>query len=167
VEFLILGYRDPNAKLHTPRALIEDYIPRGHIDPEGLNNIIPRAHEVADDPLFTPIPDDRPFLGGNVRYVLSIGQVCELFGFAGVVLVVAGLAVFIGFRKRGDPGIPGRSYRATAGLALLLGANFLVIEHYLVLLLFRRLYVYGDALMLGAVGFLLLSGLGGILVTWL
>ena len=41
-----------------------------------------------------------------------------------------------------------------------------MIEHYLVLLLFRRLYVYGDALMLGAVGFLLLSGLGSFLATW-
>ena len=45
-----------------------------------------------------------------------------------------------------------------------MGANFLVIEHYLILALFDKLYVYRDALVLGAIGFLVISGLGSTFI---
>ena len=45
------------------------------------------------------------------------------------------------------------------------GANFLVIEHYLILALFQKLYVYRDALVLGAISFLIISGLGSTFIT--
>jgi hypothetical protein len=51
-----------------------------------------------------------------------------------------------------------------AGLSLLIGANFVLFEHYLCLALFKKLFVFQDALALGAVSFLVLSGLGSLLV---
>jgi hypothetical protein len=122
----------------------------------------PRNYPVAEDPQFVPITDEKPFLAGNVRYVLSTTQVLQLFGLAGGVLGMVGVAVWRGLRSRGDPEIQGRSFRTVAGLALLIGANFLLMEHSLVLLLFRRFYVYDDALGMGAIGFLTVSGLGSL-----
>ncbi len=117
------------------------------------------------DPLFTPITDEKPFLAGNVRHILSTAQVFTLFASLASVLAVASLAVIFLLWRRGDSGIPGRS---TAGLFLvcgLIGANFLLAEHYLVLALFKKIFVFYDSLVLGAVGFLVLSGLGSILIT--
>jgi hypothetical protein len=48
-------------------------------------------------------------------------------------------------------------------LALFLGANFLLVEHHLVLILFKVSYVFHDALMMGAVIFLILSGIGSMM----
>ena len=45
-------------------------------------------------------------------------------------------------------------------LAVLIGANFLMMEHALILIVFRRIYVYDDAIGAGAIGFLTLAGLG-------
>jgi hypothetical protein len=50
-------------------------------------------------------------------------------------------------------------------VSLFVGANFLVIEHYLILALFKKLYVYRDALVLGAISFLIISGLGSTFIT--
>jgi hypothetical protein len=89
-------------------------------------------------------------------------QVVRLFALAGGVMGLAGAAVWWGLRCQGNSRIEGRPFSAVAGLALLIGANFLMMEHTLVLILFRRLYVYDDALGMGAIGFLVLSGLGSL-----
>ncbi len=117
------------------------------------------------DPFFTPITDEKPFLAGNVRHILTMGQVYTLFASLAAVLAVASLALVLLLRRRGDPGIPGRSTAALFLVCGLIGANFLLAEHYLVLALFKKIFVFYDALVLGAVGFLILSGLGSMLIT--
>ena len=67
-------------------------------------------------------------------------------------------------RKRGNPEIPGRSFSKLIIVSLFVGANFLIMEHYLILMLFRKLYVYRDALVLGAISFLLITGLGSTII---
>ena len=123
----------------------------------------PRSYVVADDPAFVPITDQKPFLAGNVRYILSLAQVFQLFALAGGILAFATALFWWGLHRRGDPQIPGRPFPAVAGLAFLIGLNFLMIEHSLVLTLFRRIYVYEDALTIAAISFLVLSGLGSLL----
>ena len=158
-EYLVLGFRDPNAQPPSPEEMRSAL----HMDDPAAARFWPRRYEVAEDPRFTPITDAKPFLAGNVRHILSIGQVRSLIGVAAVVLAAAGLATWLGLRRSGDPQIPGRSFASVAGLSLLVGANFLVVEHLLVLGLFRRMFVYEDALGLGAVAFLTLSGLGSLI----
>jgi len=92
-------------------------------------------------------------------------QVYMLFLVVSGVLVALGLALLALLRRDGDPRIPGRSYWQVAGVALLIGGNFVLFEHYVVLALFKKLYLFHDALTLGAIGFLVTSGLGSILVT--
>jgi hypothetical protein len=130
---------------------------------EAYESLRPTTYPVSDDPGFVPITDQKPYLAGNVRYVLTVTQVFQLFSLASGSLAICGAAVWWGLRHRGDPMIPGRPFRAVAGLAILIGANFLMIEHALVLALFRRIYVFDDALTVGAIGFLTLSGLGSLL----
>ena len=58
-----------------------------------------------------------------------------------------------------------RTLPARKGLSSVIGANFLLTEHCAALTLFRRLYVYQDSLSIGAIGFLILSGLGSLLIS--
>jgi len=166
-EDLILARKAAAPPLPTPEALQAELFPDAEAaqarDPGWYRANSPRDYPVADDPDFTPITDERPFLAGNVRHVLSLEQVYALFGIAGGVLLAAGIATWLALRRRGDPAIPGRSFHAVAGLALLLGANFLVVEHALILALFQRTFVFADSLALGAVCFLVLSGLGSLI----
>lgn len=158
-EFLVLAYRDPAAIPPTPASLCADL----KIDRPEMSAFWPKYHEVRNDPGFTPITDSKPFLAGNVRHILSISQVRVLVGVAVGVLGLAALATWRVLRRRSDPEIAGRSFATVAGLSVLVGANFLVVEHLLVLALFRRIFVYDDALAIGAVSFLTLSGLGSLL----
>ena len=117
-----------------------------------------------DSSQFKPIRDNQPFLAGNVQHIFSRQQVGILF-----VLVLGLLAGFAGvlfllLRHRGDPAIPGRSFPQLVLISLFVGANFLVIEHYLILALFQKLYVYRDALVLGAISFLLITGMGSTFI---
>ena len=164
MELLILAARDPKAVLPTVTKLAELLTvgDSSFAGSEEFQAVRPRSYPVDDDPHFVPITDQKPFLAGNVRYILSMTQVVQLFGLAGGVLGLAGAAVWWGLRRRDDPRIEGRPFSAVASLALLIGANFLMMEHTLVLILFRRLYVYDDALGMGAIGFLTLSGLGSL-----
>ncbi len=164
MEFLILASRDPEARLPDTNQLagllgIDD---SAHAASPEIEHLRPRIQTVIADPNFVPISDQKPFLAGNVRYILSMTQVAQLFGLAAGVLGLAGAWAWWGFRRRGDAHIPGRPFSAVAGLAMLVGANFLMMEHCLVLILFRRLYVYDDALGIGAVSFLTFSGLGSL-----
>jgi hypothetical protein len=164
-EFLILAFRDAASKIPSEGRLeglltADDHSFAG--SPE-FSPRRPRNYPVADDPHFVPVTDDRPFLGGNVRYILSMGQIWKLFLTGAAVLLTAAAAIGWSLIRRGDPGIPGRPTSAVALLAVLIGANFLMMEHALVLILFRRIYVYADAVDIGAIGFLLLSGVGSLL----
>ena len=160
VEWLVLARKDRSA---APPGVgeVADLM---QLDPAvpGAADYLPVPHEVPDDPGFLPITDDRPYLAGNVRYILSMRQVVTLLGLAGGLLAVAGACVWLALMRRGDPRIPGRPYAAVGALAVLIGANFLLVEHALVLALFRRMFVYDDALALAVVSFLALSGLGSL-----
>ncbi len=52
-----------------------------------------------------------------------------------------------------------------AALSLLIGANFVLFEHYVILALFKKVYVFHDALVLGAISFLVVSGLGSVIIS--
>jgi len=165
-EYLILSNRNPQKGFPRPEditmaALLYPWI--RDADDEEKRHVAVRPYVVYDDPWYVPVTDDKPFLGGNIRNILPIGKVLQLYGFGGGVLVIVGITAVVALRRRGDPRIPGRSYFSVAALAFLLGANFLLTEHYLVLGLFRKCYVYYDALMLGAIGFLVLTGLGSLI----
>jgi hypothetical protein len=114
---------------------------------------------------FRPISDNQPFLAGNVQHIFSLKQVGKLFALTGGLLAIFAGLLFLLLRKKGDPRIPGKSFPQVVLISLFVGANFLVIEHYLILALFRKLYVYHDALVLGAISFLIISGLGSTFIT--
>ncbi len=117
------------------------------------------------DPLYKPISDNQPFLAGNVRHIFSLRQVVVLFSIvAGLLVAVGAVAIWV-LRKAGNPQIPGRSYWHVAAISFLVGANFLVFEHCVILALFQKMYVFHDALVGGAISFLILSGLGSVLIT--
>lgn len=160
VEWLILARKD-RTSAPPDAGEVSALMSLDPADP-GAAKYRPLQHEVPDDPHFVPITDDRPYLAGNVRYIFSVSQVRTLFALAGGLTAVAGVMAWLALRRRGDPGIPGRPYAAVGGLAILIGANFLLVEHSLVLALFRRLFVYDDALALAVVSFLGLSGLGSL-----
>ena len=122
-------------------------------------------YTVIDRDNFSAISDDQPFLAGNVSHIFSLGQVSKLFSITAGLLLVIGIVLVVTLRKRGDPGIEGRSYAQVIAISFLIGANFLILEHYLILALFKKLYVFHDALVLGAISFLVLSGLGSIFIS--
>ena len=68
-------------------------------------------------------------------------------------------------RGKGKSNIPGKSFSQTLWISLLVGANFLIVEHFLILMLFKKTYVYHNALVLGAIGFLIITGLGSTFIT--
>lgn len=163
VEFLILGFRSPRAEVPSAEQLAGDLpVPAEFAR---LESFRPRRLETGADPRFTSVTDDKPYLAGNVRYILKIGQVYQLFALAIVLVAGVGIGAWLMLRRGGDPEVPGRPLGSVALLALLIGANFLMAEHFLVLALFRSLFVYEDALGLGAVAFLTLSGLGSLIAS--
>ena len=113
-EFLILGFRDPNAVVPEPDALRADL----KIDGPGMEAFRPKRYDVADDPRFTPITDEKPFLAGNVRHILSIRQVWTLFGLGLGTLGLAAAVAWRVLRRRADPEVSGRSYGSVGVLAL-------------------------------------------------
>jgi hypothetical protein len=162
-EYLILAAKSPATRV--PSAADIDAFLTAPSDPSGLppeHDEFARARPyfVEEEPGFKPITDEQPFLAGNVRHILSLKQVAALFGSVASVLAVAGIAIALALRRSGDPRIPGRSYRQVAGLSFLIGANFILIEHHVILALFQKTYVFHDALVLGAISFLVITGLG-------
>ena len=167
-EFLILATPDHKFQLPTHEDL-KNLMIGYHMEVGGTFHtfpvhILPAEYVVSEDPSFQAVTDDQPYLGGNLSHIFSTRQVYQLYGFGGLVLLVLGLIIYLVLRKRGNPQIPGRSYNSMALLAFFLGANFLLVEHHLVFVLFKIRYVYHDALMMGAVLFLLLSGIGSMMV---
>jgi spermidine synthase len=118
-----------------------------------------------DSSTFRPIRDDQPFLAGNVQHIFSLQQVGSLFALTGGLLLLFSVLLLWLVRSKGNPGIPGRTFPQLLLISLFVGANFLIMEHYLILSLFRKLYVYRDALVLGAISFLIITGLGSTFIT--
>jgi hypothetical protein len=143
--------------------LIADYRNAGGSKNTFPISMIPVEYLVTEDMEFQPVTDNKPYLGGNLSHVFSTNQVYQLYGFGGMVLLLLGIIIYFSLRKIGNPNIHGRSFNSVAVLALLLGTNFLLVEHHLVFVLFKIVYVFHDALMLGAVVFLILSGIGSII----
>jgi hypothetical protein len=114
---------------------------------------------------FRPISDDQPFLAGNMQNIFSMQQVGKLFALVAGLMICFALLLLLLVRKKGSSGIPGKSFSQVVLVSLFVGANFLVIEHYLILALFKKMYVYRDALVLGAISFLIISGLGSTFIT--
>src|SRR5262249_24536631 len=113
---------------------------------------------------FKPITDDQPFLAGNVRHIFSLDQLYTLFLAVGSFLLLVGRALSFGLSRSGVPQIPGRSYWQVAGPSLPLGATFVLLAHDVLLQLFKKLYVFQDALVIGAISFLLVSGCGSVFI---
>ena len=116
------------------------------------------------DDAYRPIRDDQPFLAGNIQHIFSVRQVGELFALVGGLFAVFAMLLYLMLRKRGNPQIPGRSFPLVLAVSLMVGANFLIMEHFLILALFKKLYVYHDAVVMGAIGFLVITGLGSTLI---
>lgn len=120
-----------------------------------------------DQPNFSPVVDDRPYLGGNIRNVLSPENIRQLLYLIGVTLVVIVSAIWYLLSNTDD-----EHQQPRVGIQLLsvmLGMNFILLEHLVVLEVFRSTYTYSDALILGVVLFLTFTGLGSLLVkdAWL
>ncbi|MEN8176060.1 MAG: hypothetical protein ABFS23_09870 [Pseudomonadota bacterium] len=133
--------------------------------PFNLFNAPQEVEKTWESSSFRPIRDEQPFLAGNVQHIFSPEQVGLLFGLTGGLLLLFMGVLFLLLRKRGNPGIPGKSFPQVVLVSLFVGANFLLIEHFLILALFKKLYVYHDAVVLGAISFLVLSGLGSTFIS--
>ena len=170
-EFLILSRPEIQMPLPTPQEITEtlaQLLPgssQAASTDNIANNIRPHEYPVSDDEQFQAVTDDRPFLGGNLRHIFSTRQIIQLYGAGAIVLVIIAILMWFDKSRRGDPVIERRSYGSVKILSLLLGANFLMVEHQVVLTLFQTTFVYHDALMIGAVGFLIFSGIGSLIST--
>lgn len=167
-EILILGTRNHDVRLPSTGEM-SDFL-TDKPSPKAPQPPLAMSVESVNFPqtartMFRPITDNQPFLAGNVANILNERQVYVLFGVVAGLLIAAGGVLIGTLRRIGDPGIPGRSFWQLTGMGLLIGANFLAIEHYVILLLFQRLYLFHDALVLGAIGFLIVSSLGSVLIT--
>ncbi len=124
---------------------------------------IPRRRRVEAGEHFTPITDERPFLAGNVRNILSLEAVKKVFaGLACGAVLLGGVILAVLRKSSGDAGRFPFAVAAVGGL--LVGANFLVMEHALVVALFERSYIYYEALVQAAVLFLVATGAGSLLL---
>lgn len=111
---------------------------------------------------FSPVTDDRPYLAGNIRNVLTPEDVQFLFYLLSVALVIVSGGIYWMFL--GTPNNFGQTSLRVQLLAFMLGANFLMLEHLCVLEIFRHRYVYYDAVLLGVTVFLTVTGIGSLLV---
>ncbi|MBV9123612.1 MAG: hypothetical protein JO112_09660, partial [Planctomycetes bacterium] len=155
-SYLLIAFRSdgtPEQNARRDRARVELA--------KGAEFVPGEALEVAD---FHPITDDRPYLAGNIRNVLSEDDLRIMGGKLGGVVVLVGLVLVVllrhGLARHEGP------VRQTVilGLGVLVGANFMLLEYLCVIHLFRYLFIYYDALILAMVAFLTVSGLGSFLV---
>jgi hypothetical protein len=134
---------------------------------QGRRQLARYAKELSDRELylhdFRPITDDRPYLAGNLQSVLSEGQIWKMARVLSILIGAIALVLAL-YLPRGlrHPDLPLRP-AALLGMALLIGANFMLIEQLCVIQIFRRLYAYYDSLVIGIVAFLTLTGLGSLL----
>jgi hypothetical protein len=166
-DVLILAAARPDL-LPTVEQVQEAYLlaaSGGLPGPPDFSGVPLAVKKTWEEAAFRPIRDNQPFLAGNVQHIFSLQQVGKLFALVGTLLAVFAALLYLLLRKRADPGIRGRPFPQVLLISVLVGANFLVIEHYLILALFGKLYVYHDALVLGAISFLIVSGLGSTFIT--
>ena len=123
-----------------------------------------RRVNYSGDPEFTPITDEKPFLAGNVQHLLSVRVVIQMFAVLCGIMIVAGLVIAWLLRSVGSVGAGTIPYGWLVLASFLVGMNFLVMEHIFVIALFRRSFVYYDSLLLAAILFLVLTGVGSMLL---
>ena len=166
-EILILGSKNAESLPLTDE--VQKFFTYGYEHKTPLSpNIMKRPQPIEKTwgtDVFKPITDNQPFLAGNVQHIFSLEQVGRLFLMvAGLLVLFSGLLLFA-LRGKKDSNIPGKTFGQTLWISLLVGANFLIVEHYLILMLFKKTFVYHNALVLGAIGFLIVSGLGSTFIT--
>ena len=129
------------------------------------HNLVPLRDPEMELSDFRQITDNRPFLAGNISNILSEGDIRWMFKVLVVLLVAAGsvLGVILWRPLRGKS-LPVHP-TVLMGIGILLGANFILIEHLCVIHLFRNLYSYYDSLIIGIVSFLTITGLGSLLIS--
>ena len=113
----------------------------------------------------SPITDEKPFLAGNVRHLLSVRVVVQLFAILTGIMVLVGLATAFLLRRSGgsdEVTKSSMSYPWLVAASFMVGINFLLMEHIFVVALFRRSFVYYDSLILAAILFLVLTGIGSV-----
>lgn len=113
---------------------------------------------------FQPITDDRPFLAGNISNILSEDGIKSMFKVLAVLIVVAGLVLGILVSNPQQKISRGVSSTSLMCMGVLIGVNFMLMEHLCVLQMFRHLYVYYDSMIVSIIGFLMLTGLGSLLL---
>jgi len=166
-EILILGSK--NTESMPTIADVQKFFTYGYAHKTPLFPNVLRRPELIEKTWgsgeFKPITDNQPFLAGNVQHIFSLEQVGRLFLMVAGLLVIFSVVLMVILRGNRNSNIPGKTYGQTLWISLLVGANFLVVEHYLILMLFKKIYVYHNALVLGAIGFLIVSGLGSTFIT--
>jgi hypothetical protein len=134
---------------------------RRHLQVPGVRRLSERELRLSD---FRNITDDRPYLAGNIRNVLSVAQVWEMALVLFVLIGLIGWFLATYLRRALVRQACAVRPAAVLGLAFLVGVNFMLVEQLCVIQLFRGLYNYYDSLIIGIVAFLTLTGLGSILV---
>jgi spermidine synthase len=120
--------------------------------------------EWPDRPDFQRIGDDRPYLAGNISNILNEQEIAWMFQRLAVLVSLAGLAAAFFFGRRLMRRTHDLPVAGMLSVGVLIGANFLLIEHMCVIHLFQRIYAYYDALILGTVSVLTVSGMGSLLI---
>ncbi len=129
------------------------------------NNIRKTPHESITLGDYKPIVDDKPF--SISAYVNQIRPgTLEIFGgFLLALVVIIGALAMLFLRKRTGASFPPREFYRVSLLAALIGANFIILENFIIFKLYRYLAIPLDAIFLGTVGFLLISGLGSMFIS--
>jgi hypothetical protein len=159
---------------HTPRELLLVAVsPRASASErsrlETVTKLLPpEVQPIPPDQMsmvgFAPVTDDRPYLAGNIRTVLPPEHVRLLFGALSLVLLLLG-ALMIGYMRSHFRRRTGcRLSIALITVSFLVGSNFILLEHQLVLAIFRLQFVYYDSLLVGVVAFLLMTGMGSLVI---
>jgi len=115
-------------------------------------------------PDYRPITDDRPFLAGNISNILSVANIRWMFAVMSFVILLTALfaSLLLARPLRLQPMPVSRP--TLMAISFLVGANFMLMEHLTVVQLFVHLYAYYDALIIGIIAFLTLTGLGSLLI---
>ncbi|UCD57200.1 MAG: hypothetical protein JSV16_15535 [Candidatus Hydrogenedentota bacterium] len=126
------------------------------------NNITKLPHESIALENYEPIVDDKPF--SISAYVNQIRPgTLEIFGALLFVLVfLIGAAAVRFLKKQTGERFPAHEFHRVCLLAVLVGANFMILENFVIFKLYRYLAIPLDAIFLGTVGFLMITGLGSV-----
>lgn len=113
---------------------------------------------------FQEITDNRPYLAGNMSEMIAEKDIIWMFWILTSIISVAGGIVCVmlwnPLKRQNAPVHPAALLLA----GILVGANFMLLEHLCVIQLFQYTYQYYNALVISIVAFLTLTGLGSLLI---